>query len=136
MSKVKMGRPTVVTPEVLRKLEEAFALGCTDLEACLYADIASSTFYDYQKAHPDFLDRKLELKETPVLKARTTVVNNLHDPDLALKYLERKKKDEFGTKVTNEHVGKDGMELINKVEIIPYNGNSTSKSTTKDSEDI
>jgi hypothetical protein len=27
-----------MTDAVLRKLEEAFLMGCTDIEACLYAD--------------------------------------------------------------------------------------------------
>jgi len=53
-----LGRPPVVDDIALQKLEEAFAMGCTDLEACLYADISSSTLYNYQKAHPDFLERK------------------------------------------------------------------------------
>jgi len=103
------GRPTVVTKEVLRKLEEAFALGCTDLEACLYADIGKSTLYDYQNANPEFLERKEELKESPVLRARTTVVKEIaNDADLAMKFLERKCKKEFSTKVESEQYGKDG----------------------------
>ena len=58
-----------MTEAVLRKLEDAFALGCTDLEACLYADISKTTLYDYQKDHPEFAERKEKLKETPTLKA-------------------------------------------------------------------
>lgn len=84
-----------MTDEALRKLEEAFALGCTDIEACLYANISKTALYDYQKEHPEFAERKEELKEHPVLKARTTVVRNLDKPEMALKYLERKKKKEF-----------------------------------------
>lgn len=94
-----VGRPTIVTPEVLNKLEEAFALDCTDAEACLYADISMRTLYNYQTANPDFLQRKNELKQTPFLMARTTVVNAIRrDPDMALKYLERKLKSEFAPK--------------------------------------
>lgn len=88
-----------MTPEVLQKLEEAFAWDCTDAEACFYANISPATLYNYQNEHPEFLDRKKELKQSPVLKARETVIRAMrNDPELALKYLERKKKDEFAPK--------------------------------------
>jgi hypothetical protein len=35
------------------------------------------------------------LKEQPILRARKTVVDNLSDPHVAFRYLERKRKDEF-----------------------------------------
>lgn len=95
----EVGRPTVMTPEIVNKLEEAFLLGCTDLEACLFADISKQTLYNYQEKNPEFVDRKEMLKETPVFKARKSVVDSVStDPDLALKFLERKKKDEFSLK--------------------------------------
>ncbi|HYW81837.1 MAG TPA: hypothetical protein VFB30_01185 [Spirochaetia bacterium] len=34
-----VGRKTVMTPEVVRKLEEAFSMDCTDEEACAYAGV-------------------------------------------------------------------------------------------------
>ena len=97
------GRPTVITPETLLKLEQAFGFGCTDLEACLFAGIGKSTFYEYQKKNPHFLDRKLELKETPVLKARQAVLDGFEsDSKLAFDYLKNKKSDEFSTKTATE----------------------------------
>lgn len=100
------GRPTKITELTLKKLEEAFILGATDMEACLYADISSQTLYTYQKNNKEFLDRKDLLKETPVLKARASVVKGLQgSPELALKFLERKKKDEFSLKHELEHSG-------------------------------
>lgn len=106
------GRPTVITEEVLRKLETAFAMGCSDREACLYADIGSSTLYDYQNANPDFLERKNALKEKPVLMARAVILDKLQDKDAetAKWYLERKKKDEFSTR--QEITGEDGQNLM------------------------
>lgn len=105
-----MGAPTVMTQEVIDKLEQAFLLGCTDIEACLAADIAEKTLYNYQEKHPEFLQRKNRLKENPVYKARRSVVNALDkDPDLALKYLERKKKMEFSLR--SEITGADGEAL-------------------------
>jgi hypothetical protein len=104
------GRPTVFTEQLLQKLEEAFLLGCTDEEACLFADIAPSSLYNYQKDRPEFLERKNVLKNNPVLKARTEVVNGFKgNPDLALKFLERKKKDEFSLRT--ELTGEDGKAI-------------------------
>lgn len=92
----KIGRPTVVTPDVLQKLEAAFSYDCTDEEACFQADISPSTLYNYQLANPDFLERKQILKARPVLKARKAIIESFeNNPDMALKYLERKRKDEF-----------------------------------------
>lgn len=100
MPKKTMGRPTVITDEVLQKLEQAFSLDCTDDEACVYADISPRSLYYYQEANPDFLQRKKLLKQKLVLKARTVIANSLNsdDRDTAKWYLERKKKDEFSTK--------------------------------------
>lgn len=105
----EVGRPTVMTQEVLDKLEYAFSIGCTDEEACIYADISPATLYNYQKDNPKFLERKELLKQTPILRARETVVKSLNSPDMAFRYLERKKKDEFAVRV--ENTGKDGKDL-------------------------
>lgn len=100
----KRGRKTVMTPEVIAKLEEAFGWGCSDVEACLWAEIAPATLYQYQEKNPKFAERKADLKETPVLLARKTVVNAIKKGDrtTAMQYLERKKKDEFSTKTEND----------------------------------
>ena len=83
------------TPEVLSKLEEAFCYGCTDAEACLYAGISESLLESYQRTHPKFLVRKRALKESPMLLARRTVVDNLKEPEHAKWFLARKRRDEF-----------------------------------------
>lgn len=99
MAKKKIGRPTAVTDEVIAKLEEAFAWGCSDIEACLWADIAPATLYKHQERHPEFAERKAELKEKPIMIARKSVVTSLSkDSRLAMDFLSRKKKDEFSTK--------------------------------------
>ena len=89
------GRPTVMTPETIGKLEQAFAYGASDKEACFYAGINPESLYKYQREHPEFTERKEALKESPILRARETVVKSLDDPKNAQWYLERKKKDEF-----------------------------------------
>lgn len=110
--KSNAGRPTVMTPEVVKKLEEAFALGCTDLEACFYADISKHTLYNYQNINPEFTDRKEALKERPVLLARACVVkaleagkveaNSAH-AKIGLDYLSKKKRNEFAERKEQDH---------------------------------
>lgn len=92
-----MPRPTVFTNDVLQKLEHAFSVDSTDEEACFYADISPASLYNYQAKNPKFLERKEALKQNPVLKARLTVVKAIEtDPRMAFRYLERKRKGEFG----------------------------------------
>lgn len=109
MAKDKGGRPTVFTEDVLNKLEHAFSMGCTDREASCYADIDVRTLYKYQEKNPEYVHRKEQLKENPVMLARMTVVENLvEDSDLAMKFLERKCKKEFSTRSENQNLDKDG----------------------------
>lgn len=89
-----LGRPTVMTESVLNKLEEVFALGGTDIEACGYADISTGTLYKYQEEFPDFIERKRFLKEKPVLLARKTIMDSLaSDANTAKWYVERRDRD-------------------------------------------
>ena len=106
----KVGQPTVMTPETLELLKEAFLLGCSDREACHLANISTSTLYHYQEANPRYAEQKEIWKDSPTLIARRSVVNALeNDYEHALKYLERKKKDEFSPR--SEHTGADGKDM-------------------------
>ena len=101
------GRPTVMTPEVVGKLEQAFAIDCSVEEACSFADISRDSFYDYLKKNPKFSDRIADLREKPVLKARNTVVAKIGESYAnAMDYLKRKKKLEFGDNVDHTSGGK------------------------------
>lgn len=98
-----VGRPTVMTEELINKLETVFALGGTDKEACFYAGISHQTLYDYQALHPEFVERKEALKQQPILKARQTVVTALNQPQHAQWFLARKAKDEFSERVETKN---------------------------------
>lgn len=105
------GRPTKLTPETILLLEQAFSMGCTDVEACLHANISKTALYNFQQTHPDFVDRKEQLKEKLVLRARMVVMDAIYNKDenTAKWYLERKKKNEFGTR--QEITGADGSSV-------------------------
>ena len=122
------GHPTVMTPETIAKLEQAFSLGCTDMEACFFANIGKSALYNYQKEHPEFMERKEALKEKMIFAARTVIANSLadNDKDTAKWLLERKRKQEFSTRI--ENTGADGeplqMPVLNILPVRVENGNS------------
>lgn len=95
--KSNAGRKPVITPVVLRKIEQAAAMDCSIGEILLYANISKDAYYDYLKLHPEFSARIEELRETPVLKARETVVKySKTSYGNAMDYLKRKRQKEFG----------------------------------------
>ena len=111
-----VGRPTIMTDEVVHKLEAAFLLGCTDEEACLAADISKQTLYNYQDKNPEFIDRKEALKSNPVYKARKVILSALDEGDVltANKVIERKE----GTKSKHEVTGANGKDLNWTIKVV------------------
>lgn len=98
---------TKMTPEIIAKLKQAFAIDATIEEACSYAEIHTSTYHRWVIKHPELSDEFERLRQRPVLTARTTVVRGLaSDTGLAMSYLVRKRPDEFVSKQKIEHEGK------------------------------
>lgn len=86
-----------MTNDKIKKLEDAFAIDASIDEACYYANISHQTYYNWLKKKPELVERFERLRQKPVLTARQVVVKALAtDPEMALKYLERKKRKEFG----------------------------------------
>lgn len=100
MAENKMGRPTVMTAEVVSKLEYGFMKGLNITECCHYADISRPAFYDYLEKNPDFSNRIDELRSNPSTRAKLNVVEAIENGDTGLSvwWLERRNKDEFSTK--------------------------------------
>lgn len=99
----EVGRPTVITPEVLNKLQQAFLRGYSNRAACIYADLVEGTYYKYCKENPEFIKKKEAWQENPVSLARDAVYNSLVEGDVqtAKWTLERKCKDEYSLRVEN-----------------------------------
>jgi hypothetical protein len=109
MAKDKGGAPTKMTDDTLQLLRESFSWGCTDAEACCYAEISTSTLYNYCQDNPKFLELKNKLKDMPTMKARRIINASLDDSDLntANRVIDRKE----GTKVKQEITGEGGGPL-------------------------
>lgn len=90
-----------MTPENIQKLETAYMNDMNDVEACLYAGIGTTALYDYQKENPEFADRKVQLRSTLALKAKMNIAEVIKKGDVKQSewWLERRRKDEFSTRV-------------------------------------
>ena len=119
-----MARPTKMTTEVIAKLEQAFAMGCNDLEACMYADISQATLYRYQEVHEEFRERKEVLKSNPVMLARSVLIDALADGDVntAHKIIDRKE----GSKVNVDHSTSDGSMRPTVIQLVPVSPDADS----------
>lgn len=119
-----MSRPTVMTDETIQKLEQAFLMGCTDLEACLSAGISQSTLYAYQADNPEFLDRKEVLKSNPFMLSRSVLLDALRDGDVATahKMIDRKE----GSKVALDHTSSDGSMKPTMIQLMPVSPDDNS----------
>lgn len=116
----KQKKPKLDDIETIRKLEEVFKIDWTIGEACYYAGISVDTYYRLLSLKPELSERFTRLRNMPTLLARQTLVKSLHtDSNIAMKYLERKKKDEFSTRT--ETTGKDWapIEVLNKIQSLP-----------------
>lgn len=96
LAKSNAGKPPKMNDDVLAKLDHAFSIGCTDEEACTYADISVDVLYDHQRIHPEYSKRKEHLKRKPFIKARQTIITNLGSFQGASWFAERKMRNEFG----------------------------------------
>lgn len=91
------GKFTKKTAEVVKLIGEAAAMDCSIKEICLYANISKQTYYNWIDEDKKLAERIDELRSTPFLKARSTIIKGIEENyNNAMDYLKRKKKSEFG----------------------------------------
>lgn len=113
-AKAKIGRPTVITPSVVKKLIEGFKNDFTVEEACRYARISKETFYQECKRNQVFSDEMDSAQDFPLTLAKKKVVKFLSLPGhdaatMSLKFLERRQRDRYAVKNIQEHQGSVGV---------------------------
>lgn len=109
-----MGRgKTVDIWDYVTKLKPYLQTGATVHDACVSAEVPYQTVKDWMKRDPKVRE-KIKLHENhSILEARKSLFKGIKkDPDLALKYLERKRKGEFSTKTENENVTYNRFENV------------------------
>lgn len=96
--------------EYITNIQPYLEVGCSLHEACLHASVPYTTVVDYQNNDEEVRRNIERMGNVPLLIARQSVVGGMaENADLALKYLERKKKDEFSPR--SEHTGADGKDM-------------------------
>ncbi len=104
-------------PDVVRKLETAFSIDSTVEEACFYAGISRTAYYDNIRERPELADRFDALRNKPVLAARDTIAKSLNQPQWASWYLSRKRKAEFSERIESD-VTTNGESITPSIDIL------------------
>lgn len=110
-----VGRPTKITHEVVRKLEEAFRNDFTVEEACRYAKISKSTYYEEAKRNEEFSDEMRCAQDYAILLAKKAVVRHLKkgdDPYFALRFLERRQPEQYSLCYYREPEQKEALTTV------------------------
>ena len=97
IQKKKMGRPTVITDEVVQKLSMALCSGYSVTAACYFAGVSRDTYYSYLVQDRDFSDKMVLSEEFSTYKARVVILQAIDKGDVkaAQWWLERKARLEF-----------------------------------------
>jgi cob(I)alamin adenosyltransferase len=101
----KAGRPSVITEETVQKLEEAFRIDATTDEACRYAGIARSTYYDWYGKDKNFRTKMDSAQDYLFLLAKRNWTEAIQNKDKAasMDYLKRRQRDRYAEKTVSEN---------------------------------
>lgn len=102
---------TKLTPEVITKLKQAFAIGATVKQACYYAEISTMTYYRWIEKNPILSDEFDHMRERLPLAAKTniaTAIESMKDIPLSKWLVERTEGDTYGETVKVQHSGAIG----------------------------
>ncbi len=116
MAKHKTGRPSLKTAETEALLIQALSMGSTIAAACYHAGVSERTYYEWAAEDDAFSQRMKSLRQNPILKALSTVYDDLDNVSTAKWYLERKCKDEYGVQPVIVEDEEDSKPI--KIEIV------------------
>lgn len=112
-----MARPSEMTEDVVKKLEDSLKNGFTITKSCQLSGISRETYYNWLEADPIFLDRMTFAQAFALEAARQNVVNAIvNDKDMKTSrwYLERKASNEFGLKTKVDTTITDNREVLSE----------------------
>lgn len=97
IEKPKLGRPSVLTPEAVRKLEAALAAGFGVNAACYFSGVSRSVYYERKATDKEFSDKMRLAEEFSTYKARLTILRAIDNGDVAAAkfWLTHKARAEF-----------------------------------------
>lgn len=93
----QVGRPTVLTPQVVSKLEALLSIGLTVREACLESGISHETYYSRVRSDERFADKMAKAQNTVTTTAKKVVATQVlgGDTKTAMWWLDRLDKKEL-----------------------------------------
>lgn len=95
-----------LTPDTIRKLEEAAGVRLNVTESCAYAGISRFTYYEWMKKVKGLSNKLEDLRANPLIRAKRRIVSQLdNDTGTAFRYLEKESPEEYGEKLKLEHSG-------------------------------
>lgn len=99
--KKKTWRPTVMTPEVVAKLEELFSWNSSVKTACSMAGISPNAYYDEYNANAEFRNKMEKAQSFVDTMADRTIAKAIRDGDVSTSKRYKEKTDErYKTKPT------------------------------------
>lgn len=114
------GRKTKYTPECVKAITDALALGMTRRDACVHGDISEDTFAVWLANRADFAEavKKAEMVSKMSRLARITKAGKEGTWQADAWVLERKYPDEFGQKLTLR-IDPEDMKVLRKHGLTP-----------------
>lgn len=105
------GRPTVMTPEAVQKLQDALEMGYNITEACFSAGISTRSFYDHSQKNEDFR-LKVEVWKTDLKRRSKKLISLAVDKgDVGTaKWVLEKTDPSFTNKI--EHAGEIKSKVV------------------------
>lgn len=100
----KIGRPTKMTPWVVRKLEDAIKFGATVSEACYLSGISREMFYQHYRSDLDFSDKIEKARSWLAVQAKHNLTKAILDGDIKTSVWLLDKRDSLPTTAVQEEI--------------------------------
>lgn len=97
------GRPTKLTEDTVKKLEEIFRIDGSASEACSYAEVSEVSYYDWLKKDDKFSKRMRAAQKYPFIVAKRSLFAGVEgwDQRSTIEFLKRREKN-YKDKVEQE----------------------------------
>ena len=127
-----VGRPTVMTPDVIETIESELKNGATLAQASFLAGISLRTIYNYFDEHPEFKDRAELLQGMVAYRARINIKNKIEGGDIdTSKYWLDRKDQEFKPKSDLTSQDKP-LPILNINDLLSNNSNKEDSEPTEE----
>lgn len=115
--KSNAGRPTVITDDAIQKLEEAFKWDATIGEACRYAGISESTYYDHYNKNKQFSEKIDRARDFIFELAKKNIERAVSegDTELSVKLLKMRQNKIYNERTVNEIEGEVGVKKADQL---------------------